>query len=71
VKRAAVDSQAVKSIGYDAGRRILEIEYAGGGVYHYHDVPPEEHEELMGAESHGKHVSARIKGVYSHQKGAA
>src|SRR5436190_14082017 len=39
MKREVVESSAVDRVGYDEKRHILEIEYKGGHVYHYFDVP--------------------------------
>jgi hypothetical protein len=71
VKRVPVSSSAVKSVGYDAERQILEIEYSGGRVYHYHDVSPEDHQAMMDAPSHGAHLNSNVKGVFRHTKGSA
>ncbi|CAN5256595.1 hypothetical protein BH10PSE7_BH10PSE7_28720 [soil metagenome] len=37
IKRAAVGSSAIRSVGYDEG--TMDIEFAGGDVYRYKDVP--------------------------------
>ncbi len=71
MKREPVSSSAITSIGYDADARKLEIEYAGGRVWHYHDVSPDNHQALMDAPSHGAHLNAFIKGVFRHTKGEA
>jgi len=64
VHRLSVESSAIASVGYDAPRRTLEVEFAGGGVYRYLGVPPREHETLMRAESLGTYVNKRIKPRY-------
>ena len=64
MRRQAVESSAVVSIGYDAEQRILEIEYTGGRVYRYPGVPPEEYEALMGAESIGTFVNKEVRAKY-------
>ena len=44
MRRQAVVSSMLHSIGYDAAHRSLEIEFASGGtVYEYLDVPANEH----------------------------
>ncbi len=62
--RQAVDSSAVVSVGYDPDTEELEIEFAGGDVYLYGEVPPEEFERVLTARSIGTYVNRRIKPVY-------
>ena len=66
--RADVVSSNLKSVGYDEGSRVLEIEFRHGGVYQYSGVPPEEHRALMDADSHGKYFAAEIKSRYEFKK---
>lgn len=61
MKLHPVSSSAIKAVGYDAARRELHIKFASGATYAYHDVSPEEHEELMGADSIGGHLATKIK----------
>jgi len=39
MKRQPVESSNLASVGYDAARQILEIEFNHGGIYQYYDVP--------------------------------
>ena len=64
MRRLRVDSSAVESVGYDAVRRTLEIEYAGGAVYRYLGVPLRAYELLVRADSIGAYVNRRIKPYY-------
>lgn len=64
MRRLSVESRAVESVGYDAARRTLEVEYAGGGVYRYLDVPPRAYDLLLRADSVGAFVNRRIKPYY-------
>jgi len=61
MERESVESQALVSVGYDPDRRVLEIEFEGGAVYRYHDVPPELHAGLMAAPSRGEFFAAHIR----------
>jgi len=61
MRRRSVDSSAVASVGYDAGSRTLEVEFAGGAIYRYLDVPPRVHAQLLSAESAGGYVNRRVK----------
>lgn len=59
--REPVESEALRSVGYDPRARILEIEFSDGDVYRYFDVPPELHLDLMRAPSHGAFFARRIR----------
>lgn len=61
MERVPVQSEALRGVGYDARRRVLEIEFESGAVYRYFDVPARVHAALMAAESHGAYFSAHIR----------
>ena len=65
--RARVRSSSVRSVGYDLERSVLEVEWVGGGVYDYLDVPPEEALAFLEADSLGRHLNARIKPRYAYR----
>jgi len=48
-------------VGYDQEQRVLEVEFTGGAVYRYFDVPPGVHRGLMAAESHGWYFHEHIR----------
>ena len=54
----------MRSVGYEAGSRILEIEFQSGEVYQYLDVPQKVHGELIDAESKGRYFSSEIRHDY-------
>lgn len=62
--RTPVESSSIRSVGYDASTRTLEVEFVTGPVYKYLDVPGEEHEALMAASSKGVHFNERIRNEY-------
>jgi len=64
MKRVRVRSSSIASVGYHSGSHILELEFEGGRLYQYFDVPREVHYGLMGAESIGRFVNSHIKGKY-------
>ena len=69
IERTPVRSSALRSVGYDQEQRVLEIEFTGGAVYQYFDVPPEVHRGLMAAESHGRYFNQRVRGAgYRYQR---
>lgn len=53
-------SNHIKSIGHEGN--TLEVEFAGGGIYHYHDVPLTVHTKLMSTHPYvGKNFDSHIK----------
>lgn len=67
MERKPVKSSNIKSIGYDAKTRKLEVEF-NSGVYSYDNVSPEKHSALMASESVGGYLHTHIKGKHEHKK---
>ncbi len=61
--RVPVVSTTMTSVGYDAETRTLEIEFTGGALYQYFDVPEEIYQELMAAESKGTYFNTVFKSL--------
>jgi hypothetical protein len=59
-------SSNIAAHGYDPASKTLALQFKGGGVYHYHDVPAEVAAGLSNAESIGKYVSQSIRGQFKH-----
>ncbi|MDO8899597.1 MAG: KTSC domain-containing protein [Bacteroidales bacterium] len=68
MKRQAVESSNLASVGYDEEKQILEVQFNHGGIYQYFEVPKNVYEELMNADSHGVYFSANIRNDYEYQK---
>lgn len=69
MKRQAVESSNLASVGYDANSNTLEIAFNNGGVYQYFNVPESVYDGLMNASSHGQYFDRNIKKTgYSYQK---
>lgn len=64
MKRKQVESSNLASVGYDADKKILEIEFNHGGVYQYFDVPKDEYEVLINASSLGSYFYHNIRDDY-------
>lgn len=62
--RQRVTSSVLLSVGYDASREILEVEFRTGRVYEYARVPLATYEALMNAESLGSYFNRRIRNRY-------
>ena len=61
---ATVESSMIYAVGYDPDTQTLEVVFNRTGVYQYYDVPPEEYEGLMEAESKGRYMLDCIIDVY-------
>jgi hypothetical protein len=57
-------SSNVAGFGYDVPRRVLALEFKGGKVYHYKDVPQHVYDGLIEAESRGSYAAANITGKF-------
>ena len=64
MERKKVISSNLKSVGYDENLQVLEIEFHGGRVYQYMNVPIQLCNNLMNAPSHGKFFHRFIRDVY-------
>ncbi len=61
LERSPVKSRILRSVGYDASTKILEIEFQTGIVYQYLKVPPKVHADLMHSEEPGKYFSEKVR----------
>jgi hypothetical protein len=64
MRRQAVSSSTIASIGYDREEHLLEIEFVNESVYRYRLVPESVHRELMASSSHGRFFNRKIRDVY-------
>jgi len=69
MKREPVESTAIKSIGYNEDKQILEVEILETGrVYKYFNVPLEEYMDFLDAKSLGEHYNRVIKENYEYRE---
>lgn len=68
MKRTEADSSNLASVGYDAKKKILEIEFNHGGVYQYFDVSEKVYDEQMDADSHRRYFVHNIRDCYDYGK---
>jgi hypothetical protein len=64
VKLTPVESSMLQAVGYDPETQTLEVLFNSGERYQYFDVPPEEYEGLMAAESKGRYMQSNIIDMY-------
>jgi KTSC domain len=63
-----VNSSNIKSVAYDAQTRQMQVRFTTGATYQYENVEPHMHNELMMADSKGRHFAAKIKGKLQGQQ---
>ncbi|MDO9633902.1 MAG: KTSC domain-containing protein, partial [Paludibacter sp.] len=68
IKRTPVASSTIASVGYDAEKQILEIEFQHGAIYQYLDVPNEVYNGLMNAGSIASYFMNEIKTKFKYQQ---
>ncbi len=68
IKRQPVESSVLASVGYEAGKRVLEIEFHSGAIYRYLEVPEETHRRLLAAESKGHFFGANIRDKFRSER---
>ena len=62
MRREPVDSSAIKSIGYDEDKEVVEVEIRETGkIYKYYDVPLEDYLALIEADSIGSYYNKVFK----------
>ena len=61
MERKRVNASTLRSVGYDAGQQLLEIEFSSGSVVQYSGVSPEVHRRFMSAPSPGSFFQDQIE----------
>jgi len=60
----AVQSRLLASVAYDRGQTILQLEFRGGTVYQYFQVPRQTYQDLLQADSKGAYFNRHIRSVF-------
>jgi len=60
MERKRVNASNIRSVGYDPGKQLLEIEFSGGSIVQYSGVSPEVHRRFLGAPSPGSFYQDQI-----------
>lgn len=68
MKRSPVASSNIRSVGYDKNRQTLEIEFSGGTIFQYFDVPEEAYQDIISSASIGRYFQGNIKSKFSYTK---
>lgn len=65
MERKRLNASNLRAAGYDARNRVLEIEFANGGVCQYSGVSEEVYRRLMNAPSPGSYFRDEIEENFS------
>ena len=69
MKRELVESTAIRSVGYNEDKKLLEVQIRETGrIYQYHNVPLEEYFDFMDAKSLGEYYNRVIKEKYDYRE---
>jgi hypothetical protein len=60
IRFKTVNSSMLRRVRYDPKNRFLDVVFRTGEKYRYKDVPPDEYNGLMNADSHGKYMQRYI-----------
>lgn len=62
--RKRVNASNIRSIGYDAGKQLLEVEFTSGSIVQYSGVSPEVHRRFLNTPSPGSFFQDQIDEHY-------
>jgi len=68
MNRVNLKSSFLKSVGFDGGARMLEVEFASGEVWQFASVPMAVYAELVRAPSKGTYFEHFISDRYVHKR---
>jgi hypothetical protein len=63
--RRRVNASTIRSVGYDVGKQLLEIEFTSGSIVQYSGVSPEVHRRFVNAPSPGSFFQDQIDEHFS------
>lgn len=66
--RLLVNSTNIVTVGYDASKHILEVEFQSGSIYQYLDVPESMYQNFMTADSKGQYFHDNILKEFDFQE---
>ena len=68
MERRRISANNIRSGGYDARGRMLEVEFSNGGIYQYSGVSEEVHRRFINAPSPGSYFRDNIEENFSARK---
>jgi len=66
--RKKVSSSQIRSVGYDGGSQVLEVEMSDGTVWQYSHVPSEVHRRFLAAPTLASYYRDNIEEEYSRKR---
>lgn len=61
MERKRINASNIRSVGYDPGKQLLEVEFASGSIVQYSGVSPEVHRRFMSSPSPGSFFQDQIE----------
>jgi hypothetical protein len=68
MRRVAVVSDLLTSVGYNAPTAVLELEFRNGLVYEYYAVPRRHYDALLAAPSKGRYFNTFLRGAFPYRR---
>lgn len=68
MERRYIKSSNLRTVGYEAETRLLDIEFGSRSVYRYFEVPEQVYRELLEAESAGRYFAQHIRDGYEFRR---
>jgi hypothetical protein len=68
MERKRVNASTIRSVGYDEGKQVLEIEFTSGSILQYRGVSPEVHRRFMNSPSPGSFYEDQIDESFPSQR---
>jgi hypothetical protein len=68
MERKKVSSSHIRSVGYDAGSKTLEVELTDGSIWEYTSVSSEVHRRLLAAPSIISYYRDNIEEAFSRRR---
>ncbi|MFN7085833.1 MAG: KTSC domain-containing protein [Burkholderiales bacterium] len=65
MERKRINAGNIRSVGYDARNRVLEIEFGQGSIYQYSGVAEEVYRRFMNSPSPGSYFRDNIEENYT------
>lgn len=68
MERKRLNASTIRSAGYDAGKRVLEIEFTSGSIVQYTGVSQEIYRQFVNSPSPGSFFQDKIDENYAQQR---
>ena len=63
-----LESKMFLSVAYNAGKRPLYLRFRSGDVYRYFQFPDDDYQQLLRAESKGRHFLSGIRNCFPYKR---